>query len=516
MITRNFIVPARIVPLDETLFFEVSTSPDCLRAYSIPLKQDERVRISFSSYYRNVGDSVPYGEVGVCDVSTVKREGEKFSCESIMGKNDTLERWGSIKEQLQNRWPVRFKRKTRTIGDIGSDVLSWIRFLDPSLQTKEELIFTNTRRPDYYSYVDGAGRVLPIDSFKYPDTTGGSTDSFGALIRSLSDDPKPIKLSTTLPPFCGKDVLVSAYENPTLFKSSWRSLPPPEQKADVLNLELTTGCNYGGCTFCDLYGHREFSQKTAEEFKQHYNEVMKTLKNHAVPIRKIFLGAGNSLGVKQKDLVEILEFLKEEADGIERVSTYGRTKSVLEKTAEELKQLSKAGLGMVYLGAESGSDSVLDYINKGCTSAEIVSASKAIHNAGMKLSMTFMIGVGGMKYSDDHTQRTAELINQTKPEYVTLIGIDPSQKSRYVHQIAKEKDNRPLTEQEKMAQGKRIVEQIIPNNQKVAVALDMGFTKSLGGSVFFNYDFTHETMKQFAVRKYNDYTPDQEYYAKFF
>ena len=50
---------------------------------------------------------------------------------------------------------------------------------------------------------------------------------------------------------------------------------------------------------------------------------------------------------------------------MERIGVYGNTKSILRKSPEELAQLRELGLGIVYLGVESGDQEILDRVRKG-------------------------------------------------------------------------------------------------------------------------------------------------------
>ena len=119
---------------------------------------------------------------------------------------------------------------------------------------------------------------------------------------------------------------------------------------------------------------------------------MSAIAGHQILFRRVFLGSGNALAADQDTLLDVHNFLMDDLGSIERTSVYGRASSINEKGAQKLKQLREAGLGMIYWGAESGSDSVLKYLNKGCTVDEMLAAADIAHEAGVSLSMMFMPG----------------------------------------------------------------------------------------------------------------------------
>ncbi len=448
-----------------------------------------------------------------------KKEGE-FVKESILNQEDTITQWDKIRQQFREKWDVTFREKLKTVGDVAFDVSSLIQYINSAIEVDEASIYSSDLNPAHF---DKNKNVLPLDSFVYPPVLGHdwAKDSFSLLICKLDTmfrgKQDKFIFNNKEGPFSGNKFLVQAYENPKLFKSSWRSSPPPEQKSSVLNLELTTGCDYGKCTFCDLYENSIFTQKSLKEFKQHYFDVMEAIKNHPVPFKRIFLGAGNSLAVKQKDLVDILTFLREENEGVNQFSTFARAKSVLKKSVEDLTELHNLGLSMVYVGAESGNDDVLKYINKGCTSSEIISAADSLHEAGVNISATFMLGIGGTKYANEHVKDTIKLINRIQPHYVTFVGLDISPNSKYSQQIAEEKDNCFLTEEEKIIQGKEMLRSLNFYNQRVSVARDLSFSKGIPGAHLFNRTFDNPKSRKEIVTDYlKSNKTDKQFFNQFF
>ena len=107
----------------------------------------------------------------------------------------------------------------------------------------------------------------------------------------------------------------------------------------------------------------------------------------------------------------------------ERVTAYGTASDVLRKSEEELRALSKAGLEMVYLGAESGDDEILRQIRKGQTAAELIEAGRKLKRCGIKTSVTLISGLGGQKGMEQHALGSARLINEMNPEYAAVLSL---------------------------------------------------------------------------------------------
>lgn len=137
-----------------------------------------------------------------------------------------------------------------------------------------------------------------------------------------------------------------------------------------------------------------------------------------LPIRRVFLCDGDALILPTGHLLQILGLLKEQIPTVRRVGIYGDARSILRKTPDELAQLREAGLGIVYHGAESGDDVVLERIVKGSNAADAVAAAKRLRTAGIRHSVMVMLGIGGRDRSDEHAARTAELLSAMDPPFV--------------------------------------------------------------------------------------------------
>lgn len=195
----------------------------------------------------------------------------------------------------------------------------------------------------------------------------------------------------------------------------------PPSEAGSLIIQLTIGCARNECTFCAMFKGKQFRVRKLDEVVE--DLIMARKYYNRVGVKRIFLADGDALIVKTKDLLYILEKIKELFPEVERISAYGAPADVLIKTDEELAQLKAAGLDMIYIGAESGDDTVLKKVKKGATSAEIIEAGTRLKKANMIVSITLISGLGGKELVKEHAINSAKVISAIKPEYVGLLTL---------------------------------------------------------------------------------------------
>lgn len=195
----------------------------------------------------------------------------------------------------------------------------------------------------------------------------------------------------------------------------------PPSEAGSLIIQLTIGCARNTCTFCAMYKDKNFRIRPLEEVVEDLQMAREYYSR--IKVKRVFLADGDALIVKTKDLLYILEKVKEIFPECERISMYGAPKDILGKTPEELKTLKEAGLDMIYMGIESGDDEVLTFVKKGATQSEMIEAGKKIKDAGMILSVTLISGLGGRRFLKEHAVNSAKVISAIKPEYVGFLTL---------------------------------------------------------------------------------------------
>jgi len=232
----------------------------------------------------------------------------------------------------------------------------------------------------------------------------------------------------------------------------------PPSEAFSLLVRVTRNCPWNKCEFCPVYKAEKFSRREPEEViadiecMAAWRAELKSRSwrlgmggrldqpalqaiyrqdpdNHFLyslilfqlgGAKTVFLQDADSLVIKSEDLVKVLESLAEKFPEVERVTSYGRTRTVARKKIEELKEIRAAGLDRIHLGLESGSDQVLEFIRKGATQAEEIEAGIKAKQAGFELSEYFMPGLGGKKWSQEHAVDTARALNAINPDFIRL------------------------------------------------------------------------------------------------
>jgi radical SAM superfamily enzyme YgiQ (UPF0313 family) len=141
---------------------------------------------------------------------------------------------------------------------------------------------------------------------------------------------------------------------------------------------------------------------------------------YASGTESIFLQDANSLIMKPDDLVEVLEHIKTCFPKVKRITSYARSHTIVRIKQEDLKRISDAGLNRIHIGMESGSDTVLEKVNKGATKATHIKAGLKVKEAGMELSEYVMPGLGGIDYSIEHAMETASALNSINPDFIRI------------------------------------------------------------------------------------------------
>jgi len=192
----------------------------------------------------------------------------------------------------------------------------------------------------------------------------------------------------------------------------------PPSEAESLILQVTLGCSHNRCTFCPTYKDRRFRIKDLDTIKSEIDEV-----TPYDPFRKVFLADGDALIIPQPKLLAILEYLQEKIRGLRRVGIYGNAKSILRKSMDELKALKNRKLGIIYLGVETGDPALLEKIRKGASYEQMVEAGKRVKEAGITLSVTVLLGLGGVEYGQQHGLATAKILSDIDPDFASALTL---------------------------------------------------------------------------------------------
>ena len=235
----------------------------------------------------------------------------------------------------------------------------------------------------------------------------------------------------------------------------------PPSEANSLLIQVTNGCTWNKCRFCQLYRHTNFKAYSADSIRADIDSIaywadrvrkyqytdnpgsswdidginaelsaladdeerqcMYTVANWLLAGgENVFLQDGNSTALSSGRLTDVLFYLRQVFQQIKRITSYGRAENLSRSSAADFAELKAAGLDRIHSGFESGSDAVLKRINKGVTQEQQIRAGRAIKEGGIELSIYFMPGVGGKDLSADNAEGTAEVINAVGPDFVRI------------------------------------------------------------------------------------------------
>ena len=213
-------------------------------------------------------------------------------------------------------------------------------------------------------------------------------------------------------------------------------LRPPSEHASYY-LPLTSGCSNNSCSFC-AYSFTSLGVRDLEEVKQEI-DAMSLYVNHNVGVkgqpdivylilrrwdgRRVFLQDGDALVYPYAKLLEALQYLNLKFPNLERIASYATPQDILRRSVDELKALKDLKLGILYMGVESGDDEVLARIRKGAAHAEMVEAAHKVKAAGILLSVTVILGLGGVKGSSQHAGETARILTGMDPDFAGALTL---------------------------------------------------------------------------------------------
>lgn len=194
----------------------------------------------------------------------------------------------------------------------------------------------------------------------------------------------------------------------------------PPSEAYSLILQVTLGCSHNKCAFCNMYKDKKFSIRSQEDIFADLDWA----RTQYPRVEKLFLADGDALILPMERLTPLLERVHTLFPECRQISTYASPKSILGKSAEELASLRKSGLALAYLGLETGSDALLEKINKGVTVAQQIECGQKLKAAGIALSVTAINGLAGSNGDwQTHAVDTATALSAMRPDYIALLTL---------------------------------------------------------------------------------------------
>jgi radical SAM superfamily enzyme YgiQ (UPF0313 family) len=193
----------------------------------------------------------------------------------------------------------------------------------------------------------------------------------------------------------------------------------PPSEANSIILQVTVGCSHNKCTFCGTYKGVRFRIKPESVVEQDIEFAARYCRRQ----RRVFLTDGDALIIPQDRLLWLLKTIRKQLPWVTRVGVYGNAKSIRTKTLDDLIALHEQGLGIVYMGLESGDDVTLKKIRKGVGADTIIKMGRRVIEAGIKLSVTVLLGLAGLERSDLHAEASGRALSDMDPDYVGALSL---------------------------------------------------------------------------------------------
>ncbi len=206
----------------------------------------------------------------------------------------------------------------------------------------------------------------------------------------------------------------------------------PPSEANSIILQVTVGCSYNKCTFCGVYKDIAFQLKAENTIEADLDFASQHCRNQ----NRLFLADGDVLILSQRRLVQLFNKIRKKLPWITRISLYGNARAIRGKSINQLLELKSMGLDRVYMGLESGCDKVLQFVKKGETATTMTAAGRKIREAHIFLSVTTLLGLGGVSLSSQHAVDTAKVLNAMEPNQIAALTLMPLKNTELGREVA--------------------------------------------------------------------------------
>ncbi len=227
----------------------------------------------------------------------------------------------------------------------------------------------------------------------------------------------------------------------------------PPSEARSLIFQITVGCSQNNCAFCGMYKGKRFHIRPVAEILQEISEIPARYRER---VERVFLADGDALVYPFEGLVTILDALAATFPGLTRVASYASPNSLTNKTLPQLHQLREKKLRILYFGLESGDDLTLERVGKGYAADQMAELALMAREAGIKLSVTAILGLAGRGRSLEHARATAAWVNRVNPEYFSLLTLFHRHNEPFVRSLDQG------TRRELMQEARELLTQLAP------------------------------------------------------
>ncbi len=193
---------------------------------------------------------------------------------------------------------------------------------------------------------------------------------------------------------------------------------PPSEAGSII-LQVTVGCSHNRCTFCGAYRDKTFRVKDRQTIARDLAFAARYCRRQ----KTVFLADGDVLVLPHARLVELLGQIRASLPWVRRISLYANCRDILRLDVDQLRELRSLGLGRIYMGLESGDDTVLKAVHKGADARSMVRAGRQVREAGLFLSVSCLLGLGGVERSREHALATARVLGRMEPSQIAVLTL---------------------------------------------------------------------------------------------
>lgn len=266
----------------------------------------------------------------------------------------------------------------------------------------------------------------------------------------------------------------------------------PPSEAESILLRVTRNCPWNKCDFCGVYKGEKFSLREVDEIKRDI-DAMKAM---GIESKSAFLQDANSIIMKPEKLAEVLEHFRKQFPMVERVTSYGRADTLSRISLQNMKMLKEAGLDRIHSGYETGSDTILKQIRKGCTKQQEIEGGLKVREAGIELSMYFMPGIGGRELSLENSEETADVINTVDPDFVRLRTFVAKPETEMGEKV-RTGEFVPCTDTEKVTEIKEMIKRLKGCNGRMVSDHIVNLLEGVQGHMTLDKDHMLNVISQF-------------------
>jgi radical SAM superfamily enzyme YgiQ (UPF0313 family) len=253
----------------------------------------------------------------------------------------------------------------------------------------------------------------------------------------------------------------------------------PPSEANSLIFQVTLGCSFNKCSFCNMYRSKVYVERPWPEIKAEIDLASDSV----LDARRIFLADGDALNLPTDRLIQILDYLHDKFPNVERISCYAMPKNLLQKNKAELLHLKTSGLTMLYVGIETGSNLVLKKVTKGASAAGIVKGCLRALDCGFTVSCMIILGLGGKKYTEEHIRDTAKVISEISPHYLGALALilEDGVYQEFMTKFGEKFEH--LNDLELLDELSRLIENLHPKSHLIFRANHASNVYSIGGTL---------------------------------